>query len=320
MVCVLVADIGGTNVRFSVFEDGMLHDIQVMQVADYANPAMAAQAYISKTTAPVRPHKAVFAVAGPVTGEDEFELTNHPWKFSITATCKAMGFKRLDLINDFHALALGILDADQTDIKQIGGGTRKEFSNIGVIGPVTGLGVATLVYDHAAKKYVALPGEGSHVTAPATTQREFTLFQWLMANRYSHVSAERVCSGKGLVNLYDAIRGVDGLDLPDVTPAEITEGAITRECPVCREAVTLMLAMLGRVAGNLALTNTTRGGMYFAGGILPKLGLAYLQDSRLRGDFTAKGRFTAFVDQIPTYLIDDPFLALRGLGTYAQDF
>jgi len=309
---VLIADIGGTNVRFALY-DGTVNDVQVMQVADYPGPAEAASAYLSSRA---KPDKAAFAVAGPVTGDDVFELTNHPWKFSISATREALKLSRLELINDFHAIALGIPGADPAIIKQIGGGSPMPHGNIGVIGPGTGLGVATLVWDK--DKYVAVPGEGSHVTAPGVTQREFDLFAWLTTHRYSHVSVERVCSGKGLVNLYDAIRGVDKLALPDATPAEITTRAIDGSCAVCKECLTVMLAMLGRAAGNLALTNMTRGGMYFAGGILPKLGLSYLQGSRLRGDFTAKGRFTAFVDAIPTYLIDDPFLPLRGLGVYAE--
>ena len=317
---VLVADIGGTNVRFAVIDVLGMHDIQVMQVAGFPGPAEAAEAYLSKSEYIAkngRPDRGVFDVAGPVTGDDMFELTNHPWRFSIEGTRKALGFTRFELINDFHAIALGILGADPSTMKKIGGGEPLKNGNIGIIGPGTGLGVASLVYDSIAGRYVAVAGEGPHVTAPAVTQREFDLFHWLSETRYSHVSAERVCSGKGLVNLYDAIRGVDKRDLPDLEPADIAGKALDQSCDASREALTILMAVLGRVAGNLALTNMTRGGVYFAGGILPKLGLPYILESRLRGEFTAKGRFTTFMDAIPTYLIDDPYLALRGLGTYA---
>jgi glucokinase len=310
----LIADIGGTNARFALADQAGYRDAAILRVADYAGPAAAVRAYLAGKKD--KPDSAVFAMAGPVNG-DRFELTNFPWSFSVEAVRGELGLDTLALINDFHALALGVLDADPKTILQIGGGTAQPRANIGIIGPGTGLGVASLIWDDAARAYTPVPCEGGHVTIPVTTQREFDITQWLLQNKYHHVSAERVCSGKGLLNLYDAIRALDNAPLPDLNPEDITARAVSDACVICKECLTLMLGFLGRVAGNLALTNATFGGVYFAGGILPRLGVAYLQASRLRGDFIAKGRQTAYVDRVPTFVIDDPYLALRGLRRQA---
>jgi glucokinase len=315
---ILIADIGGTNARFAIVEDGAIRGEACLKVADFAGPVEAARHYLEGGTA--HPSRAAFAVAGPVTGADAFELTNHPWRFSIAATRHALDLAWLELINDFHAVALGVLDAEPGAIRQIGGGTAVRNGNIGILGPGTGLGMASLVWDPQHGAYVAVSGEGAHSTVPVGSAREFALIEWLRREKYSHVSVERVCSGKGLANLYQAIRGVDGRELPELTPEDIAARALSGECEACREALTLMLGFLGRVAGNLALTINATGGVYFAGGILPKLGASYVESSRLRGSFTAKGRFTAYVDRIPTFLIEDPFLPLKGLRRYALSF
>jgi len=319
MSSILLADIGGTNARFAIVEGREIHGETYLKVADFPGPAEAAKHYLEDQG--VSPSHAVFAVAGPVTGADTFELTNHPWRFSISRTARALNLEWLKLINDFHAVALGILDAEPGSIRQIGGGTAVTNANIGVLGPGTGLGMAALIWDAFRGDYVAVPGEGSHVTVPIQAAREFALVEWLLSHRYSHVSIERVCSGKGLVNLYEAICAVDRRDdLPDLEPEAITARALSGECDVCKEVLTLMMGFLGRAAGNLALTINAFGGIYFAGGILPKLGASYVENSRLRGSFTAKGRFTAYVDRIPTFLIEDPFLPLKGLRRYALSF
>jgi glucokinase len=303
-------------------EDQSIRDEVILKVDDFKSPVAAAQSYLARIGASAAPRNGAFAVAAPETQlqTPSFTLTNNRWRFSIEEIRRALGFERFSVINDFHALALGVLEADPASIHRIGGGIEGRKATKAVIGPGTGLGVASLIFDPQHDRYLVAPGEGGHVTFPATNAREFALVEWLLrSGRYTHVSAERVCSGKGLVNVYDAIRGVDGAkSLPDLEPEEITARALEKRCAACSEALTLMIAFLGRIAGNLALTILAAGGVYFAGGILPKLGVSYLQNSRLRGEFTAKGRFTAFADEIPTYLVTDPFLALRGLGIQAR--
>lgn len=312
MTRLLIADIGGTHVRFAVADRTGLHDAQTLLVADFPGPLEAVDAYLKNHA---RPSCAIFAVAGPVGG-DRFELTNFPWIFSVSGLSARLGFD-VTLINDFHAqaLAIPVLTADR--VVKLGGGDATPGGPIGVMGPGTGLGVAMLVHD--GHRYMAVPGEGGHVTLPVVSPREAAIRDWLLAHKYSHVSAERVCSGKGLLNLYAAIRALDGRDLPDRSPEDITARAMTGACDTCVECLDLMLRFLGRVAGNLALTAGALGGVYLTGGILPRLGAAYLEGSRLRAEFVAKGRHRGYMDAIPLFLVNDPLLGLQGLRQYGLD-
>lgn len=311
----MIGDIGGTNARFAIVENGAILYENVLKVTDHDNLLQAARSYLRGLPKPFKVAHAAFALAGPITGADEFTLTNHPWRFSISETKAGLGVERLEMLNDFHAVALSIPHTKAADMVKIGDGVCAPQGNIGVIGPGTGLGVASLVYDHKTQHYVAVACEGGHVTMPAKTQREFDIFQWLVSHKYSHVSAERVCSGKGMGNLYRAMRAVDGRsDLPPrLEPEEITARALSGECALCVELLDLMLGFLGRVAGNLALTVNTTGGIYLAGGILPKIGLDVVEKSRFREEFSAKGRFKDFVAGIATIVVTDPFMALKGL-------
>lgn len=316
MTDVLVADIGGTHARFALAGNAGIRAERVFKVADFAGPGDAVTAYLKDIGE--KPRVAAFAMAGPVTGDDRFELTNFNWSFSIQETRKSLGLDRLLLINDFTALAIGVLEADPAHVHTLGGGTKKPNGNMAIIGPGTGLGVASLIWDAKDKRYVPLQCEGGHVTLPVKNPREFAIQQWLLKNKYSHVSAERVCSGKGLLNLYDAIRALDNLSLPDLEPQEITTKALKGECTACEECLTLLFAFLGRIAGNLALTTMATGGVYLAGGILPRIGLDVLKNSAVRAEFISKGRQTPLVEDIPLFMVDDPFLALKGLRSYAM--
>jgi glucokinase len=144
----------------------------------------------------------------------------------------------------------------------------------------------------------------------AADERETAVLD-LMRRRFDHVSAERFLSGPGLVNLYNALCELSGEHAAPLTAAQITNPGIESEFPRAREATAMFCAMLGTVAGNLALTVGALGGIYIAGGIVPKLGAEFAQ-SRFRHRFEAKGRFQAYLAAIPTYVITHPEPALLG--------
>jgi glucokinase len=307
----IIADIGGTNARFALADGNGIYEEKILKCADYGHVTEAVEAYLSAAKPAQRPAKASFAVAGPVKG-DSFEMTNHIWSFSRGETARKLGFSHFSLMNDFVAIALSVPHLSAADIRAVGPAIKPELENapIGIIGPGTGLGVSSLVWN--GRKYIAVPGEGGHVTMPATTQREYDIFAQLRKDKYHHISAERVCSGKGLVNLYHAIGELDGKTLPGRTPEDISGAALRGECEACHEALDLMLAFLGRIAGNLALTLGAHAGIYIAGGILPGLG-DYFDNSDFRAEFEAKGRLSDYTKAIPTYLILNKFPAFIGL-------
>lgn len=311
----LIADIGATNARFALADTNGVYDQKILKCEDYPTIVDAAKTYLDGLNGKT-PKRAAFAIAGPVSG-DYFQMTNHHWKFSINETKLDLGLDQFELMNDFKAIALGVPHLKPEDIKQIGGDQRAvHAAPIGVIGPGTGLGVASLVW--GGSSYIAVPGEGGHVTMAAKTQREFDIFRTLRY-KYHHISAERVCSGKGLVNIYNAIKILDGHEsLPDRTPEQIAECALNKTCPVCEESLEKMLAFLGTVAGNLAVTLGAAGGIYIAGGIPAKLG-EYFFNSRFRKEFEAKGRYEGYLKPIPTYLITHPNIAFVGLQSAVTD-
>lgn len=306
----IIADIGATNARFALTGEQGIYAENVLKCADYPGPAEAVQAYLEQASPACKPQAGSFAVAAPIIGE-RLTMTNHPWSFSIPEIKEKLALERLSFLNDFEAIALAVPHLGSDDLTKIRGDEPIEHAPRGVIGPGTGLGVASLFWD--GHGYRSIAGEGGHVTMPAKTQRELDLFMYLRAHKYRHVSAERVCSGKGLVNIYNAIRGLDGRDdLPDRTAEEISATAIGGSCPVCEEALDLMLGFLGTVAGNLALTLGAHGGIYIAGGIIGKLG-AYFESSRFSAEFVAKGRFEEYLVPVPVYLIRHEFPAFIGL-------
>lgn len=308
----LIADIGATNARFAMVEGETIGNIEVLPCEDYPTIVEAAHKYIEKTGS--KPETGAFAIATPMDGGDRVAMTNHGWSFSVSEACKGIGLKSLRVINDFAALAYAVPYLTEQDRYQIGGGEAKKDMPIGIIGPGTGLGVAGIVFENG--KPVAVTTEGGHVTMPAATQREFDLFNWLVTTKYHHVSAERVISGKGLVNLYNAICGVDGLDMPERAPAEITQAALDGSCGACAETLDLFCHFLGVVAGNLALSYGAAGGIYIAGGIVPRLG-DYFKNSRFRESFVAKGRFRDYQERIPTFVVTHPYPGLEGLKNIA---
>ena len=73
----------------------------------------------------------------------------------------------------------------------------------------------------------------------------------------------------------------------------------------------MFCAMLGTVAGNLVLTLGAQGGVYIAGGIVPRLGRRFV-DSGFRERFEAKGRMRPYLAAVPAYVVTHRLPAFLG--------
>ncbi|EME67817.1 glucokinase [Paramagnetospirillum caucaseum] len=313
---VLVADIGGTHARFAlVGADGEAINPVVLRCADYEGPAPAIKAYLADQAGGAAPRRGAFAVASVIDG-DRIELTNCPWRFSIETTRQALGLERLEVINDFTAVALSVRHLKPGHLVAVGGGAARPGSPVAVLGPGTGLGVSALV-PSASGEWIALDTEGGHVTMAAATEREARILERLRG-QFDHVSAERVLSGQGLVNLYQAIAALSGHQAVFSTPDVISKRGLDGSCPISREAMETFFAMLGTVAGNLALSLGAKGGVFVAGGILPRMADAFRLSS-FRTRFEAHGRFQPYLAGIPTWLIVHPLPAFVGLAELVRD-
>ncbi|TDE36904.1 glucokinase [Actinomadura sp. 6K520] len=322
----LVADVGGTNARFALVDgpDGDPYRVRSLPTRDHAGLAEAAAAYLGRYAPDVRPSAACLAVAGPVTG-GTFRLTNAGWPKGTPEEVRAhLGLPRLEVINDFEALALALPRLRDDDLIPIGrtpersepggvggrpptGSTDRPSASgtLAVVGPGTGLGVAGLVPTPSG--WVPLPGEGGQVDIPAATDREVEVARLLRAERGS-ATAELLLSGDGLTRVHRYLAALDGAPAGPLTAQRICE---RRDDPLCREALHMFCALLGSLAGNVALTLGARGGVYLGGGILPRIA-DVLRGSAFRARFEAKPPVEDYLRGIPTALIVHPGPALAG--------
>lgn len=305
----VIADIGGTNARFAIADKDGYYEEKVLQCNQYPSLHDMVSSYMD-SLGERKIKKGAFAVAGPVDG-DHFFAVNLPWEFSIHELGESLGFEEFKLYNDFSAITLALPYFKDSDLRQHGG---KFYDRSGVamatIGPGTGLGVGGIIRRDG--NYHVIPTEGGHVTIAARSDREYAVISSLQ-KEMSHVSAERVCSGQGLENIYRVLRNIDGCtDLPELEASEISSRALRGECEICRESLDMMMRFLGRTASNLVLSLGAWKGVYIAGGIVNKLG-EYFYSSPFREEFDNKGRFNETMTDVPVFVIKHSQPALLGL-------
>ncbi len=313
----LVGDIGGTNARLALLgPDGWPVDPITYACNDFPGLKEAIEAFMAERQV-AEITDAVIAVATPVTS-DLVNLTNNHWAFSISELEGSLSMDKghFQVINDFTALALSVPHLKAEDTKKVGGGEAKPGRSIAVIGPGTGLGVSGLLPTRDGG-WVPLQGEGGHVSIGVRTDREIAIYD-VLNERYRHVSAERFLSGEGLENICAALRQIDDLEPLEMTPAQISEKGLSGEDSVCAEALVIFAELLGSCAGNLALTLGAEGGVYIGGGIVPRLG-DWFGRSNFREHFEAKGRMSALLSNIPTYVIVAPYPALTGAASVLME-
>ena len=317
----LVADIGGTHARFGLVEGAGLAVTQVQRLRTEAHPQLidAVRAYLAMLPPSVsRPAQACLAVAAPLGG-DEVRFINHAWRFSRDALQRELGLERLLLLNDFEALALALphLTADGLRAHKPGpepAPSAAQHRTLAVVGPGTGLGVAGLILTPAG--WQAIAGEGGHVTLAACDDFEVAVLA-AARRELAHVSAERLLSGIGLPLLHRAVAAASGRSIDVAMRTEtILQSGVDHERGSggdadCARTLAVFCAMLGTVAGNVALTLGARGGMYIGGGIVPRMADLFFA-SAFRERFEAKGRYRDYLRAIPTALITDPQAALTG--------
>jgi glucokinase len=264
------------------------------------------------------PRAGALAIAAPITG-DQVRMTNHPWIFSAKGLRGDLDFERLEVINDFTAQALALPHLGDGDKEKIGGGMGVAGRPLAVLGPGSGLGVSGLVWagDGAPRRWLPLTGEGGHATMPPADPRESAVLAY-MHRHFDHVSAERCLSGPGLINLYNALAALDGVPAAAYTAAQITDAATGAADPLCHEATTMFCAMLGTAAGNLAMTLGAQGGVFIAGGIVPRLGDRFAA-SPFRARFESKGRMSVYLTAIPTYVVTHKLPAFLGCAAALND-
>jgi glucokinase len=310
----IVADIGGTNARFGCVDLDHLtiDEIEVFSCTQFSS-FTAAFNYYQHSKGLIGIEKAAIAIAGPVTS-DNIAMTNFNWQFSLREAKQQLKLHHLYAINDFAAQAMSLPFLKSEEIIYVGAGHRDKNKSMVVLGPGTGLGVAHLIISEAG--FTAVAGEGGHVDWAAQTEQEWFIQRYLH-NHYGHVSPERVLSGMGIENIYLALAAFHQQTVDALTATEITHLALSKQSQLATATLAQFFASLGSYAGDLALTCNAFGGVYIAGGIVPKL-LPLLLDSEFRARFEAKGRFNLFNSKIATLIVTAKYPGLLGAAVFLK--
>jgi glucokinase len=317
----LAGDIGGTKTNLAVYSADSISSPQVQATfksADYPSLKAIATEFLADASLPV--DRAVLGVPGPVVS-GRAEVTNLPWVVDEAVLQEALGLQHVQLLNDLEATAYGVPHLPETELFVLNDAPPQSGTKV-VIAPGTGLGEAILF--HHDGHYYAIPSEGGHTDFGPSNLWEIRLLRHLMG-RFGHVSYERVCSGRGIPNIYHFFRKQGfAEELPemkkalrkaaDPTPI-IVQKAMAGECELSIATLNAFVSILGAEASNLALKVMSTGGVYLGGGIPPKI-LSKLKDGTFMASFVNKGRFAEMLAQIPVYVILNEKTALFGAACY----
>jgi glucokinase len=194
-------------------------------------------------------------------------------------------------------------------------GSRLIQAPMVVLCPGTGMGVAGLV--PVERGWRSIASEGGHASLAPLTDREIAVWQFLR-KRYGRVSWERVLSGPGIVELYQALASLEGRDIEAIDSKRIVQLALAAENGLAVETLEIYCAWLGDVAGDAALIYGAQGGVYLAGDILRAI-FELLKGSQFRARFKNKGRVSAMVRHTPTLLVALESPVLHGCAYLLED-
>ncbi|MGB0936575.1 MAG: glucokinase [Colwellia sp.] len=316
----LIADIGGTNIRIAIADENAtqkITQIETFQCTDFSSLGDVLSLYIKNHQIENNKINACLAIACP-TDNDLISMTNLPWQFSQKALKETLNLANLTFINDYTAIALSVpLLADDQKVK-IGGGEENLKLPIAVCGPGTGLGVAHLVPVSVAgeNQWHCYSGEGGHVDFAAIDETDIDILKYLNPLK-KRVSYEQLLSGYGLEQIYQALAQTEkqSKEQTKLSAETISKQALNNSCAISKQALSHFCKVLGSFAGNLALTMNAQGGVYIAGGIVPRF-IDFLQQSEFRAMFEAKGRLSNIPKQTPTYVITAEQPGLLGAAAY----
>jgi glucokinase len=309
---IAVADVGGTHARFALaqIERGQvvrLGEPLTLKTADYASFQTATEAF----TAPIGrglPHDMSRAFAGHVGGE-VLKLTNNPWVIRPALMNPKLGIERHLIVNDFEAVAHAVASLHLADFRHLCGppiGVPEE-GVITVLGPGTGLGVAQLLKRRDGYQVVAT--EGGHIDFAPLDSLEDKILAHLRTN-FRRVSVERLISGRGLVNIMEALASIEGRALPVRDERQLWTAAMDGSDSLATAALDHFCLTLGSLAGDLARAQGSSA-VVIGGGLGYRLA-DHLPKSGFRTRFIAKGRFESLMDKMPVKLITHPQPGLFG--------
>ncbi len=321
---ILAGDIGATNTRLALFEEGR----ELIKVAEgrflsnnYPNLLPIIKTFLKQHQV-TDVSCAAFGIAGPVR-DGQCRATNLPWFVDSRDLEKELKITPIVLLNDLEAHAWGLGVLHPHDLLVLHEGAPKLTGNAALIAAGTGLGEAGLYWD--GREHRPFACEGGHTDFGPRDDKEIDLLRYLR-KIYGHVSYERVISGPGLYHLYQFLIA-SGREKPsnelqhEMTlkdpPAVISEYGQQGRDPACSHAVDWFISLYGAETGNLALKLLALGGVY-VGGKVAKIMLEKIKEGGFVKSFLDKGRFSPLLKTITVRLVLNEDTSLLGAAEYAR--
>ncbi|MFP2928021.1 glucokinase [Pyxidicoccus sp. 3LG] len=318
---VLAGDVGGTKTALALVQGETIIERRVFPSAAFPSLEALVSEFLGRRSKAIS--RACFGIAGPVT-EDSCRTTNLRWVVEARSLEHILGVPRVTLVNDFHALAIGITVLPASDFAVLNDAPSDPSGPWVLLGAGTGLGEAVVV--RKGNGYGVIASEGGHTDFAPRDELEIDLLRYLL-KRHERVSYERILCGRGLVTLYEFVRGrAPEAESPavreelaaasgDAAPI-ISRHGLAGDDPLCTQALSMFVSIYGAEAGNLALKVVARGGVFVAGGIAPKI-LPRLLEGSFRASFVAKGRLSPLLEATPVKVVLNADAGLLGAASLA---
>jgi glucokinase len=318
---VLAGDVGGTKTALALAQGGTIIERRVYPSAAFPSLEVLVSDFLGQRGKEIS--RACFGIAGPVIG-DSCRTTNLRWVVDARSLERTLGVPRVTLVNDFHAMAIGISVLPASDLAVLNDSPSDPNGPWALLGAGTGLGEAVVV--RSGNGYDVLASEGGHTDFAPRNELEIDLLRFLL-KKHARVSYERIICGRGLVTLYEFVRGRSPeAESPavreemasakgDLAPI-ISRRGLAGDDPLCTQALSLFVSIYGAEAGNLALKVVARGGVFVAGGIAPKI-LPKLLDGTFRASFIDKGRLSPLLEATPVKIVLNSDAGLIGAAALA---
>ena len=313
---IIVADVGGTNARFALAEVSgtNFEQISLSEEKTYSSnehPSLGQILAIYREQHKIETGLVSMAVAGPVA-DGKAKFTNLDWHVNAQRIQEKFELEHVSIINDFAAFAQATPYLPEKDKVRLVDAPGMAGAPIAAIGAGTGFGVASL--SHSSKGYQVSAAEGGHTILAAANE-----FQWqvLQAAKQEHdyISVERLLSGTGLALLYRCVAKVNGQQLQGYSSADVSTLALNKQDETCLLTLNLFCQWLGAVAGDIALIQGARGGVFIGGGVLPRF-IDFVKASPFEQAFKEKGIMKSYMTDIPVDISLNTNAALLGSAIY----
>jgi glucokinase len=325
---ILAVDIGASKTNLGLFPARQLPDLPSREASlvtrDFTNATDLLQSFLADSAQTIV--SACIGVPGPVIG-NQSTTTNLPWIINGAELGQALSIRNIRLVNDLEATAASVPLLPEADLFQLNKGVRRDHANKAVIAPGTGLGEAFLCDHHDGNGLSAYPSEGGHCDFAPANPLELKMLAYLQ-NKIGHVSYEQVCSGLGIVNIYDFLMDSAAEEEPewlrerfrkeeDSSRVIIDVAMHGKESyPPCRQTMEIFADILGAEAGNMALKVMALGGIYLGGGIPPRI-IEILDSKVFLKNFLNKGRMSSLLNEVPVHVIMNLKAPMLGAASLA---